>query len=416
MERNDEQIKNVWKPLCIVFAALLALSWVFFGFLYSKGGVNFSTLENPEQNYVADGGGAIIGESTGNGVSLMSAKISPEDFAVNGVSPLAESAYQLTATITPDNADDKTVDWTVLFVNPSSDWASGKTVTDYVTVTPTADGALSARVECLKAFGEQIKVIVTSRADTNITAECTLDYARKILDYCLWGSENGYDDESKIVDFGENEIVLDYAAVSYSDMFNLTNGSWYKVVFKSYTLPFSASEEDNQDPWASAWDESELVNAQFSDYTIKDNMLFETVGNNKDYVADISFEVIWNPDVLDILYFYVSKYYGHYTGDPIFSWDDAFKNGMNFIGSNPVSALRGGTVFASQSTDYGYIDCMAELYEWLTENPNTPVWTIGFAITGKHSSFSKTFTVRYNPETVSPLADNLSLDENELVF
>lgn len=101
MERNDEQIKNVWKPLCIVFAALLALSWVFFGFLYSKGGVNFSTLENPEQNYVADGGGAIIGESTGNGVSLMSAKISPEDFAVNGVSPLAESAYQLTATNYP---------------------------------------------------------------------------------------------------------------------------------------------------------------------------------------------------------------------------------------------------------------------------------------------------------------------------
>ena len=41
MERNDEQIKNVWKPLCIVFAALLALSWVFFGFLYSNGNVSF---------------------------------------------------------------------------------------------------------------------------------------------------------------------------------------------------------------------------------------------------------------------------------------------------------------------------------------------------------------------------------------
>ena len=46
----NDSVKNVWKSLCIVFAALLALSWVFFGFLYSKGGVDFSTLENPEQN------------------------------------------------------------------------------------------------------------------------------------------------------------------------------------------------------------------------------------------------------------------------------------------------------------------------------------------------------------------------------
>ena len=45
----NDSVKNVWKPLCIVFAALLALSWVFFGFLYSKGGVDFSTLENPKQ-------------------------------------------------------------------------------------------------------------------------------------------------------------------------------------------------------------------------------------------------------------------------------------------------------------------------------------------------------------------------------
>ena len=182
MERNDEQIKNVWKPLCIVFAALLALSWVFFGFLYSKGGVDFSTLEKHEQNYVADGGGVIIGESTGNNAQIMSVQIPVESYAEYGISPMAESAYQLTATITPDTADNKAVDWSVSFVNAESEWASGKTATDYVTVTPTSDVALTANVECLQAFGEQISVTVTSRDNESATANCTVDYAKRVTE------------------------------------------------------------------------------------------------------------------------------------------------------------------------------------------------------------------------------------------
>lgn len=114
-----------------------------------------------EQEETADNGGAIIGESVGSGVKVMSAKIAPENYAANGVSAQAETAYTLTATVLPEKASNKAVDWAVSFVNPSSAWATGKTVTDYVTVTPTADGALTANVECLQAFGEQIKVTVT---------------------------------------------------------------------------------------------------------------------------------------------------------------------------------------------------------------------------------------------------------------
>ena len=62
----NDSVKNVWKPLCIVFAALLALSWVFFGFLYSKGGVDFSTLENPKQ--VQTDNGSPVTDENGEGV------------------------------------------------------------------------------------------------------------------------------------------------------------------------------------------------------------------------------------------------------------------------------------------------------------------------------------------------------------
>ena len=85
----------------------------------------------------------------------------------------------LTATVKPDSAADKTVDWAVAFVNPSSEWATGKTVTDYVTVTPSSDGSTTATVKCLQPFGEQIKITVTSRMNTEATASCTVDFAAR---------------------------------------------------------------------------------------------------------------------------------------------------------------------------------------------------------------------------------------------
>ena len=125
-------------------------------------------------------GGAIIGESQGSGARLMSTKIAAADYAEYGVSPMAETAYQLTATITPSNATNKAVDWSVAFVNASSSWASGKTVTDYVTVTPTSDGALTATVECLQAFGEQVVITATSRGNADISATATCDYVKRV--------------------------------------------------------------------------------------------------------------------------------------------------------------------------------------------------------------------------------------------
>lgn len=139
----------------------------------------------------ADNGGAIIGESVGSGVKVMSAKIAPENYAANGVSAQAETAYTLTATVLPEKASNKAVDWTVSFVNPVSAWATGKTVTDYVTVTPTADGALTANVECLQAFDEQIKVTVTSRNNADATATCLVDYAERVAGYTLTLTNGG---------------------------------------------------------------------------------------------------------------------------------------------------------------------------------------------------------------------------------
>lgn len=143
----------------------------------------------PEQ----EDGGAVITEGESNGISIKSMKIPAAQYGEYNISPMADTAYQLTATITPENATDKTVDWTIAWSvppqhsggtmgdeDPGSVWAMGKTVTDYVTVTPTSDGALTANVECLKDFGAQVKVTVTSRDNSDVKANCLVDYTQKL--------------------------------------------------------------------------------------------------------------------------------------------------------------------------------------------------------------------------------------------
>lgn len=97
-----------------------------------------------------DNSGAIIGEDINNGVSLQSVKIEKNDYAKYKVSEKAETAYTITAAPDPATADNTAMDWSVEFVNPSSDWATGKTVTEYVTITPTSDGGINRRCRMLE--------------------------------------------------------------------------------------------------------------------------------------------------------------------------------------------------------------------------------------------------------------------------
>ena len=163
--------------LAVLLVLVLAGTAALIGVL-SDGFKNWDKFKTDEEQ--TETGGAIITDGESHGMKLMSMRISPEDYDEYGISPMAETAYQLTATITPDNATNKAVDWTVAFVNASSEWATGKTVTDYVTVTPTTDGALTANVECVKDFGEQVRVTVASRDNTAVKANATVDYTQKL--------------------------------------------------------------------------------------------------------------------------------------------------------------------------------------------------------------------------------------------
>ncbi|GHW02806.1 hypothetical protein AGMMS50249_5920 [candidate division SR1 bacterium] len=90
------------------------------------------------------------------------------------------NTLSLTATVTPTTATNKAVDWAVAWANPASAWATGKTVTSYVTIAPTGDGALTATLTKVADFGEQVKVTCTSREDNTIKATSTVDLRKKV--------------------------------------------------------------------------------------------------------------------------------------------------------------------------------------------------------------------------------------------
>lgn len=81
----------------------------------------------------------------------------------------------LEATVYPATATTKTVDWSIAWETPDSGFAAGKTVTDYVTVIPTADGSTTANVTCYAPFEGNIIVTVTTRSG-GFTDTCIVSF------------------------------------------------------------------------------------------------------------------------------------------------------------------------------------------------------------------------------------------------
>ena len=134
----------------------------------------------PGDNTASTVGGSDISDIENKGVTVLKAVLPRTAYAAMGVSEEAESAYTLTAEVSPDYASDKSLDWSdLVFLDSESEWATGKVVTDYVTVTPLADGN-SAVLACLQDFGEPIVLTVSSVSNPEVCAKCFINYYQRV--------------------------------------------------------------------------------------------------------------------------------------------------------------------------------------------------------------------------------------------
>ena len=157
------------------------------------GGYTSNTNENPPKPIPN------VTDENGNDLSGGKYYAMPAKMAFTAATYADESGNEVNnavtaniiATITPNNAANKKVDWSAAFKNPESEWASGKTLSEYIGVTPAADGSLMASVTCYQAFGEQVILTVTSRENAEATASCTIDYKQQLVSYELSVTQEG---------------------------------------------------------------------------------------------------------------------------------------------------------------------------------------------------------------------------------
>ena len=354
--------------------------------------------------------GLVIGDTEESGVSLMSTKIDSADYAAYGISSATETAYSLTATIVPENATNKAVNWAVEWVNNDSSWATGKNVTEYVKVTPTYDGSLTATLEALKGFGEQIKVVVTSRSNPSASAECILDYARRITDIALWSDKlNDY-----VLNFDSNEILLDLEIPNFQNFNKALSGGtiWAGNNLIVLDEGLQITDDELADPEQAWADESISKTFRFSDYTIKDNLITEPTGGSE-YYAQIDKVITVNSDIASIYSSFVSE-----GSQRIYMFNEIFPDNSFNAGNNPFAIYFNLKQIQVNFnfTEELYNKYMGEFVTWLQENPDTPIMTATYTIKGKYSTFTKTYTFRYSPDSVEMPVFDVNVNETNKVL
>lgn len=153
-----------------------------------------------------------------NGNELESGKVHdmPKGLAFRSAASLSNGEYDavtLKATVKPDNATYKEVDWSISWDQEEVDkqengvWNSWWNVegcmnelSDYLTITPTTDGSTTATVKCLKPFGVPAIITVTSRNNPNAKATCQVDFVKRIV-----SAEFAFSD---VTDDGSNLFVI----------------------------------------------------------------------------------------------------------------------------------------------------------------------------------------------------------------
>lgn len=204
--------------------------------------------EQPEEEQPSD-----VTDGEGNEMMSGTAYALPTAMVYSATTRDSASASEgvtVTATVLPETAIDKSVTWNVAFANAESEWASGKTVTDYLTVTPDEEDSRIAVLTCNEAFGEQIILTCASVSDPTKTATCTVDFAQKVtgvtvkignVDVVLGG------DTEVTVDIGHDNtdrggvISIEY---QLSEVYTIAEEGVTTSVELMHAEPFMSTDED----------------------------------------------------------------------------------------------------------------------------------------------------------------------------
>ena len=212
-----------------------------------------------EQTEVLYEGDMVVTNSGNNAkISVASAQIKAADYATYGVSEQSVTAYTIEAELQPAAAL-QSITHNVRFANPSSSWASGKNISDYIKTTQ--DG-MQILVECLQPFGEQVVVDLTCAYDGSITTSVEFDFIAALESAEISGatSANGYcikacsETVNYDLTYGVGTIKADVGFSdttltikdSFKNMLTAQNNPYMKMFMTSEGLAYSATFDINK--------------------------------------------------------------------------------------------------------------------------------------------------------------------------
>ncbi|MCM1437651.1 MAG: hypothetical protein NC131_00365 [Roseburia sp.] len=229
------------------------LSWYKDGI--TNSGDNSNNQKEPTSVTAAN---MIVQQQEMDGIRLLSAPMPLAAYAAYEISPQADSVQLLTATLEPADATYQQVDYTVAWRNANSAWASGKDITEYITISQSTDGALQCAVSVLKPIGEEAIITCTARplevGAWAPSATCTVNYFKRInsIKSLVYKGENIYVDdegESQTDYYTSQNFVIDpvitysndtnYDWVQFQVDFNYTEGTKTRVYNYDYELTAS---------------------------------------------------------------------------------------------------------------------------------------------------------------------------------
>jgi hypothetical protein len=214
-----------------------------------------------------------IGKATRN----FKATLTIKEKAVENVTPkltprlakVSDTEYKVTASVYPETFENEGVEWSLAFKDPSSSWATGKTITQYVSSTTSL---LSINLKLVKAFGEQIVLSCTSKADSKLKSSCTLDYEKRLLNNTFTfngndGSTTQYIDNNKVLSIVSNKTFSEYSKdKTFSDVY--TFGDTYSAGKFNDVTTYSNWEYDD-------WEEDTMCNVNLFHFNVM-NEFFTT--------------------------------------------------------------------------------------------------------------------------------------------
>ena len=265
-------------------------------------------------------GNVLMSDSEQSGITLTAYALSAEEYEANAVPAEAETAVKIKVRFSPENTTDKRLRASLSFKNAQSTWASGKTVTDYVTASVNQQEIL---LTCSEAFGEKIELRIDTNHE-NVYATVAVDYIAR-----------------------PTEVVLDIGSLTQTGMnngkpiYNFNNFD-SKITFNGYKYVFS--------PYIREFGVGTLrpsIRATKAELTFKEQLLRDCGLNGPCHVGYVS------PGGITDVHINGSPYESFY----LFTADQEMVMKMLHFQGSAETVLEGLT--RANGGAYPYIDCKA---------------------------------------------------------